>query len=108
SFDTKTQQYTITGQGIPGDTEPYDRVVVATPAPTTARLLAKVAPEAAEALRPVKLASSAVVGLKFDSDEGLPDASGVLIAADQPGVHTKAFTFSSKKWPHIKDRIGQG
>src|SRR5699024_1621819 len=54
SFDTKTQQYTITGQGIPGDTEPYDRVVVATPAPTTARLLAKVAPEAAEALRPVK------------------------------------------------------
>ena len=108
SFDTKTQQYTITGQGIPGDTEPYDRVVVATPAPTTARLLAKVAPEAAEALRPVKLASSAVVGLKFDSDEGLPDASGVLIAADQPGVHAKAFTFSSKKWPHIKDRIGQG
>src|SRR5699024_1707234 len=55
-----------------------------------------------------KLASSAVVGLKFDSDEGLPDASGVLIAADQPGVHAKAFTFSSKKWPHIKDRIGQG
>ena len=54
-------------------------------------LLSKVAPDAAAALKPVKLASSAVVGLKFDSDAGLPDNSGVLIAADQPGVHAKAY-----------------
>ncbi|WP_313678323.1 protoporphyrinogen oxidase [Corynebacterium stationis] len=108
TFDAKTSKYTITGQGVPGDTEAYDRVVVAAPAPTTARLLSKVAPEAAAALKPVKLASSAVVGLKFDSDAGLPDNSGVLIAADQPGVHAKAFTFSSKKWPHLKERIGDG
>src|SRR5699024_406913 len=85
-----------------------DRVIVATPAPTTSRLLSKVAPEAAAALKPVKLASSAVVGLKLDSDAGLPDASGMLIAADQLGVHAKAFTFSSKKWPHLTARIGDG
>ena len=108
TVDTKTSKYTIAGQGVPGDIEPYDRVIVATPAPTTSRLLSKVAPEAAAALKPVKLASSAVVGLKLDSDAGLPDASGVLIAADQPGVHAKAFTFSSKKWPHLKERIGDG
>ena len=108
TFDAKTAKYTIAGQGVPGDTEPYDYVIVATPSPTTARLLSKVAPEAAEALKPVKLASSAIVGFKFDSDAGLPDNSGLLIAADQPGVHAKAFTFSSKKWPHIKNRIGDG
>ncbi len=54
----------------------------------------------------MQLADSAVVGMRFASDEGLPDNSGVLVAADQEGVHAKAFTFSSKKWPHLGERGG--
>ncbi|AIG63600.1 protoporphyrinogen oxidase [Corynebacterium atypicum] len=84
----------------------YDRVILATPAPTTARLLRDVCPEAYQTLGTVKLASSVVVGLHVDSDEGLPDNSGVLVAADEPGVRAKAFTFSSKKWAHLAERGG--
>ncbi|MEJ5928069.1 protoporphyrinogen oxidase [Corynebacterium sp. H128] len=84
----------------------FDRVLVATPAPTAAAQLRTVAPEASAELKKVKLASSAVVGMKFDSAEGLPDNSGILIALDEPGVHAKAFTLSSKKWPHLAERGG--
>lgn len=97
--------YRVVGGGEPAET-PYDRVVLATPAPTTALLLKSLAPEAAAELKKIKLADSAVVALKFDTDEGLPDNSGVLVAADEPGVHAKAFTFSSKKWPHLGERGG--
>ncbi|MEJ5997669.1 protoporphyrinogen oxidase [Corynebacterium sp. H130] len=84
----------------------FDRVLVTTPAPTAAAQLRAIAPEATAALRNVKLASSVVVGMKFDSAEGLPDNSGILIAADEPGVHAKAFTLASKKWPHLGERGG--
>ncbi|KQB84407.1 protoporphyrinogen oxidase [Corynebacterium oculi] len=84
----------------------YDRVVLATPAPTTALLLSGVAPQASAALRGVRLASSAVVGMRFDTAEGLPENSGVLVAADEPGLRAKAFTLSSKKWPHLGARGG--
>lgn len=97
--------------GAPGDTAPFDRVLVATPAPTAARLLPKVAPDAATRLKGVKLAASAVVGLKFDSDTdpsgtSLPQNSGILVATDQDDVHAKAFTLSSRKWPHLAERGG--
>ena len=97
--------------GAPGDTAPFDRVLVATPAPTAARLLPKVAPRAAERLKSVKLAASAVVGLKFESDtdpagNALPQNSGILVATDQDDVHAKAFTLSSRKWPHLAERGG--
>lgn len=95
----------LKGPGVVTDA-PYDRLLIATPAPTTAPLLKELAPEASAALKSVKLASSVVVGMKFDSDEGLPDNSGVLVAVDQPGVQAKAFTFSSRKWPHIGARGG--
>lgn len=94
--------FTLKGGGQDG----YDRLLLATPAPTTAVLLKQLAPTAAAELKRVKLASSAVVGMKFDSAAGLPDNSGVLIAADEPAVHAKAFTFSSKKWPHLGERGG--
>lgn len=84
----------------------YDRLLLATPAPTTAVLLKQLAPAAAQELKRIKLASSVVVGMKFDSATGLPDNSGVLVAADEPGMHAKAFTFSSKKWPHLAERGG--
>lgn len=80
-----------------------DAVIVATPAPTAAVLLQDMVPVAADILGGVDLASSAVVGLRFPSDEGLPQRSGVLIGQDGP-THAKAFTFSSRKWPHIGQR----
>ncbi|MGO3363428.1 MAG: protoporphyrinogen oxidase [Corynebacterium sp.] len=84
-----------------------DAVVVATPAPTASVLLQDVAPDAADILGGVDLASSAVVGMRFDTSEGLPERSGVLIGADGP-THAKAFTFSSRKWPHLADRSRTG
>ncbi|RNE48949.1 protoporphyrinogen oxidase [Corynebacterium alimapuense] len=84
----------------------YDRVILATPAPTTAMLLRAVAPEASASLKSVKLASSVVVGMKFNSDAGLPEKSGILVAADEPEMRVKAFTLSSKKWPHLGQRGG--
>ena len=51
----------------------------------------------------VKLASSAVVGMRFETTEGLPERSGILIGQDGP-TRAKAFTFSSRKWPHIGER----
>ena len=97
--------------GAPAELGEFDRVLFATPAPTTARLLPKVAPKAADALKSIKLASSAVVGFNFTSNvdpEGnkIPDATGILIAADEPDLHAKAFTISSNKWPHIGERPG--
>lgn len=98
--------------GAPADApQAFDAVLLATPAPTTARLLPKVAPEAAAALKQVKLASSVVVGFRFDSatdpsGNSLPEATGVLVAADEPGMTAKAFTLSSNKWPHLGARDG--
>lgn len=99
------ERFKVVGGGEPAQ-EPYGRVLVATPAPTTALLLKKVAPQAAEPLKNIKLADSVVIGLKFDTADGLPENSGVLIAADEPGVHAKAFTLASKKWPHLAERGG--
>lgn len=89
-----------------GEDTVYDRVLLATPAPTTALLLRDIAPEASEALRSVELANSAVVGLRFATDEGLPENSGVLVSTDAKDVHAKAFTLSSRKWPHLAERGG--
>lgn len=82
-----------------------DAVLLATPAPVTGALLADVAPDAAEIIGGVDLASSAVVAMRFDTDEGLPEYSGILVAADA-GMDAKAFTFSSRKWPHLGERGG--
>ncbi|WP_293830575.1 protoporphyrinogen oxidase [uncultured Corynebacterium sp.] len=84
----------------------YDHVILAVPAPTAALLLKEVAPEASGALKTVKLANSAVVGMRFATDEGLPQNSGVLVSTGAEDVHAKAFTFSSRKWPHLAERGG--
>ena len=89
---------------VPGVGE-ADGVVVAAPAPETSRLLASVAPDPAEIIGGVDLASSVVVALRLDEAEGLPENSGILVAADA-GLDAKAFTFSSRKWPHYAERGG--
>lgn len=89
-----------------GNDTVYERVILAVPASTAALLLKKVAPAAAEALKPVKLADSVVVGMRFATDDGLPENSGVLVATGAQDVRAKAFTFSSRKWPHLAERGG--
>ncbi|MFC3850734.1 protoporphyrinogen oxidase [Corynebacterium hansenii] len=82
-----------------------DAVVLAAPAPVTGALLSEVAPDAADIIGGIDLASSAVVAMRFATDEGLPEYSGILVAADA-GMDAKAFTFSSRKWPHLGERGG--
>lgn len=89
-----------------GEDKAYDHVILAVPAPTAALLLKEIAPAASEALKTVKLANSAVVGMRFATDEGLPQNSGVLVSTGVEDVHAKAFTFSSRKWPHLAERGG--
>ncbi|WP_448850883.1 protoporphyrinogen oxidase [Corynebacterium sp. 335C] len=92
------------GLRVPGVGE-VDGVVVAAPAPEASRLLASVAPDPAEIIGGVDLASSAVVALRLEDAGGLPENSGILVAADA-GLDAKAFTFSSRKWPHLAERGG--
>ncbi|APT91828.1 protoporphyrinogen oxidase [Corynebacterium phocae] len=112
-LDTFVSGVTRTKDGfqVTGAEGTFDRVVFATPAPTTARLISKVSPEAAQTLKDIKLASSVVVGFNFASaidpaGNSLPDATGILVAADEPGIQAKAFTLSSRKWPHLGQREG--
>ncbi|APT83951.1 protoporphyrinogen oxidase [Corynebacterium aquilae] len=100
---TRTPQGTYTLKGGEGE---YDRVLIATPAPTAALLIGGVNPKAAAELKDIKLASSAVVGLRFADASALIDNSGVLVATDAEGVTAKAFTISSNKWPHLAQRGG--
>lgn len=79
-----------------------DGVVVAAPAKSTAQLVAKLVPDAGEIIGGVDAASSAVVAMCFDSAEGLPEINGVLCEINS-GLCAKAFTISSRKWPHISE-----
>lgn len=80
-----------------------DGVVLATPAPVTAGLLRGIAPEAADLAAGIELASSAVVALALAPDTALPENSGILVATDE-SLRAKAFTLSSRKWPHLAAR----
>ncbi|MBF6212779.1 protoporphyrinogen oxidase [Nocardia puris] len=80
-----------------------DGVVLATPAPATARLLRHLAPAAATAAAGIELSSSVVVALSLPHDTPLPQHSGILVATGEP-LRAKAFTLSSRKWPHLADR----
>ncbi|MFD6395836.1 protoporphyrinogen oxidase [Nocardia sp. NPDC060249] len=80
-----------------------DAVVIATPAPVTGRLLHHVAPEAARAIAGIELSSSALVAMALPRDTPLPDNSGILVATGEP-LRAKAFTLSSRKWPHLAER----
>ncbi|MEU4313714.1 protoporphyrinogen oxidase [Nocardia sp. NPDC024068] len=81
----------------------FDAVVLATPAPVTARLLADIAPVAAAAAGAIELSSSALVALELPKDTALPENSGVLVATGE-ALRAKAFTLSSRKWTHLAAR----
>ncbi|MCX2730900.1 protoporphyrinogen oxidase [Saccharopolyspora sp. NFXS83] len=83
-----------------------DAVVLAVPPPAARKLLADVVPSASELLGRIELASMAVFGLALPPGTELPAASGTLIArgethADGTPFTAKAFTFTSRKWPHL-------
>ncbi|EOM75849.1 protoporphyrinogen oxidase [Rhodococcus rhodnii] len=84
-----------------------DGIVLAVPAPAVAALLGDVSPLAASAAARIPLASSAVVALALPTDDGLPQNTGILVASDSPltpDASAKAFTLSSRKWPHLAER----
>jgi oxygen-dependent protoporphyrinogen oxidase len=76
-----------------------EAVILATPAPVTAALLARVAPEAATHLGSIPHGTTAVVNLAYCDDQ-LPDGltgHGFLVAGDEP-LTISACTLSSRKW----------
>ncbi|WP_193611370.1 protoporphyrinogen oxidase [Nocardioides lijunqiniae] len=83
-----------------------DAVVLATPAAATARLLAEVAPAAAEELRAVEYASMAVVTLAFRVEDAAAfedtGSSGFLVPPVD-GRRIKASTFSFAKWEWARE-----
>ncbi|WP_067664599.1 protoporphyrinogen oxidase [Nocardia miyunensis] len=103
-IDTTAKDLTRTSHGW--RLEPVgecDAVVLATPAPVTADLLDSVVPEAAGAAARIELSSSAVVALALPVDTPLPENSGILVATGE-SLRAKAFTLSSRKWPHLAGR----
>ncbi len=78
-----------------------DAVVVATPAPATARLLAEVAPGAAFALAGIDYASVALVTVVLEEQVELAGSGFLVPPVD--GRFVKAATFSSNKWAWVAD-----
>ena len=83
-----------------------DAVILAVPASPAARLLAGVpgASAAAAALRDIRYASMAIVTLAYPA-AAFPvplEGSGYLVPAAD-GHPVKAVTFSTVKWPHLRD-----
>ncbi|KIQ20725.1 protoporphyrinogen oxidase [Rhodococcus sp. MEB064] len=98
-------QWVIPGVGA------VDGVLLAVPAPVASGLLVGVDRALGTELGALPLASSAVVALGYDACD-LPENSGVLVATgelDSTGVplRAKAFTLSSRKWPHLAERGGE-
>lgn len=80
-----------------------DGVVLAVPADRAAALLGGAVPAAAEAAARIPLASSVVVSVALPKETVLPDNSGILVATGED-LSAKAFTLSSRKWPHLRAR----
>ncbi|MEU3600279.1 protoporphyrinogen oxidase [Streptomyces sp. NPDC006798] len=82
-----------------------DAVVLATPAWSTAELLAAECPAAAAEIGRIEYASMALITLAFrraDVEGALPGGSGFLVpSADAPTI--KAATFSARKWRWVDE-----
>ena len=87
------------------ETVDADAVVLAVPAAPAARLLADEVPAASRELARIDYASMAIVTLAYriSAFPRLPRGSGYLVPAVE-GRDVKAVTFSSIKWPHLRDR----
>jgi oxygen-dependent protoporphyrinogen oxidase len=81
-------------------TDDVDAVVLAVPSKPASRLLAEVAPEAAERVGELDYASVALIGLALPPGTPLPDLSGFLVPPSE-GTLVKAATFFTRKWAHL-------
>ncbi|MGI8523749.1 MAG: protoporphyrinogen oxidase [Nocardioides sp.] len=77
------------------------RLVLATPAAPTARLLADLAPRAGATLARIESASMAIVTLAV-TELDAAGSSGFLVPPDE-GRRIKAATYSSSKWDWVRD-----
>jgi oxygen-dependent protoporphyrinogen oxidase len=83
-----------------GDVFPAAAVVVATPAPVTARLLRDLCPAASALLEEIPHASTATVSLAYRiGDVGTPPAGYGFVVPRAEGRHLLAATWGSGKWP---------
>ncbi|HET9183348.1 MAG TPA: protoporphyrinogen oxidase [Candidatus Angelobacter sp.] len=78
--------------------EPFDAVVMATPAPVTAPLLREANPALVGGLRQIKYSSSAAVVLGYDRPITLPPGHGFLVPRTE-GRSMLACTFMHRKFP---------
>ncbi|NDU73498.1 protoporphyrinogen oxidase [Actinomadura sp. DSM 109109] len=88
-----------------------DAVVVAVPAAPASRLLEPDVPAAARELAGIEYASMAIITLAYRATAfpRVPEGSGYLVPSVEGdtargGRGVKAVTFSSLKWPHLRDR----
>ncbi|MFI7589206.1 protoporphyrinogen oxidase [Spongisporangium articulatum] len=86
-----------------------DAVLLAVPAPAAAKLLAAAAPAAADELAGLRTASVAVISTLIPAAQlpglsGSQAASGLLVPPVEERL-IKAATFSSVKWPWLRDRL---
>ena len=110
-YDATVTAVRRTGSGFgvttPAGEEPADLLVLATPAAPTSRLLADLAPDAAEELAQIGYASVALVTFAFRADDpGVAEAleigaSGFLVPPVD-GRRVKASTFSFAKWDWVR------
>ena len=92
--------------------ETADRLVLATPAAPTSRLLEAVAPDAARELAEIRYASVALATLAFRADdpgvaEALDTGASGFLVPPVDGRRVKASTFSFAKWDWVR-RAGDG
>lgn len=78
--------------------EPFDVVVMASPAPVTAQLLREASPALVSGLRQIKYSSSAAVVLGYDRPITLPPGHGFLVPRTE-GRSMLACTFVHRKFP---------
>ncbi len=79
-----------------------DRLILATPAAPSARLLRGIAPAAADVLAGIETASMAIVTLALPADAAPRlTGSGVLVPPVE-GLRIKASTFSGNKWDWVR------
>lgn len=94
------------GDGFVVDGERFAAVVLATPAPVTARLLAGIAPDAADAVAAIEATDVIMVRLVVpDWPARLAGRSGYLVPKPDQRLITAA-SFASQKWAHWQPPAG--
>lgn len=78
-----------------------DHLIIATPAPVSARLLETICPEASQTLRSLRMASVALVLLAYETAAcSIPPGSGALVPRGE-GRFVTAVSWWNHKWPHL-------